>query len=303
MVYSAARTCASSGALLGLERRQLARRQRHVQLVGDAALVADVHDAQRFAQYGDRLVQYRGAHLQSAQVDVSTRHVGDDRQQHHVARCDRRLGVVARRFDLAPVLAEDIELPDRIEAADLLMCFSPWSLSADTRVCEARPRARSLPVPWPAPARRLATGSTVPMIAASKVRAACSRSSATEDRVADDGARHQGVELRILERVPPCGHSIGRGDWRPWRVLPGRSWRRRCPWSGGVVVFRVGVAACGQFGPSTAQPATPAAASSIVHVRTEPIASARYCRAAATGFAAPSLGCAPAPAHRRRSGR
>ena len=55
---------------LALQRGQLAACERHVELVGDAPLIADVDDPQRLAQHVARVVQYSGADLESPQVHI-----------------------------------------------------------------------------------------------------------------------------------------------------------------------------------------------------------------------------------------
>ena len=158
-VYCAAFTSASSGAISRLEVCEFARRKRDIQLVGDPALIADRHDAQRLAQHVARLVQDGHRDLEPAQIDVGAHHVGDDRGYHVVARSAPPLAVVgARRLDLAAVFAEHIELPDRIESRDRVdVLQAAGVVGRDQRLLGAP--AREIAFPCRAPAAALASTS------------------------------------------------------------------------------------------------------------------------------------------------
>ena len=147
---------------LRLQPVELARRERDIELVGDAALVALAHDVERLLQHANGGVQHGRTHLQAAQIDVRPGDVGDDGDQHAVAGRRRRLGIVARGFDLAAVFAEDIEFPYRIESGNELTGGPPMRYVAEPSSWEARPRDRLLPVPRPPPAVASASGNTVP---------------------------------------------------------------------------------------------------------------------------------------------
>ena len=101
---------------LRLQSRQFAPRQRHVELVGDAAIEALLDEIHVLLGDLDVLAHHRELHLQRAQVEIGAGDVGDDRNQHHVAGGNRRLHVVLRRLDRAAELAENIDLPSGVEA-------------------------------------------------------------------------------------------------------------------------------------------------------------------------------------------
>ena len=103
------------GRYLRQQRVEFARGEFHIEFIGDSALIADVHDAQRFAQHGAGAAQDAGTDLQAAQVNVGAHHVGNQRGEHAGARRCGGLHVIARGLELAPVLAEDVEFPHRIE--------------------------------------------------------------------------------------------------------------------------------------------------------------------------------------------
>ena len=72
-----------------------------------------------FARDLDILAQHRELHLQRAQIEIGARHVGDDRNQHHIAGGDRRFDIVLRRLDGAAELAENVDLPSGIETDEV----------------------------------------------------------------------------------------------------------------------------------------------------------------------------------------
>ncbi len=100
------------------ERVEFARGELDIELIGDSPLIANVHDAQGFAQHGAGAAQNAGADLQTTKIDVRAHHVGNERGDDGGARRGGGLRIVSRGLELAPVLAEDIELPHGIESGD-----------------------------------------------------------------------------------------------------------------------------------------------------------------------------------------
>ena len=121
------------GRELRLHGAELTGGERHIQLVDDAALIADGLEAKRLAQNAGGLPQDTGLDLKSAQIDVGTHYVGDDRRDHTVACRGRRLSVVFRRFDFPAELAEQIELPHRVETLERIDLLEPAVFVAETR--------------------------------------------------------------------------------------------------------------------------------------------------------------------------
>ena len=105
---------------LRLQLPEFALRQCDVQLIGDAAIEALLHEIDVMLSDLDALAQDRELHLQGAHLEVGAGHVGDERDQHDVAGGERGLHVVMRRLDLAPQLAEEIELPSGVEADEVV---------------------------------------------------------------------------------------------------------------------------------------------------------------------------------------
>ena len=86
----------------------------------------------------------------------------------------------------------------------LTTCATPAPFSAETRVCEARPRARSDPVPQPPPALASAAGNAAPITMASCARACCIRSKAISSVGLAATARSTNeFELAVVQRPPP----------------------------------------------------------------------------------------------------
>ena len=91
-------------------------RQRNVQLVGDAAAEPLLHEVDILLHNLDFFSKHGEPHLQSAQIEISAGYVGNERNQHHIARRNRRLDVVLRRLDRAPVFAEHVDFPGGFKA-------------------------------------------------------------------------------------------------------------------------------------------------------------------------------------------
>ena len=104
---------------LRLQLRQFAPRQGDVELVGDTAIVALLDEVEIFLRHLDVLAQDRELHLQRAQIEIGAGHVGDQRNEHDVARGDGGVDVILRRFDRAAEPAENVELPGGIEPDDV----------------------------------------------------------------------------------------------------------------------------------------------------------------------------------------
>ena len=93
-------------------------------------------------------------------------------------------------------------------------CAKPLPFSAETSVCEARPRAKSLPVPQPPPALASADGSAAPTTTASCARACCSRSRA----ISSDG-------FAATARSTSKSSFAGRGACATIAWFPADHWR------------------------------------------------------------------------------
>ena len=67
----------------------------------------------------DILFQHGLLHLQAAHIDIGAHHIGDERNQHFVTRCTRGFGLIACRFNLTAIFAEQVKLPSGIEAINM----------------------------------------------------------------------------------------------------------------------------------------------------------------------------------------
>ena len=169
---------------LRLQLRQFAPRQGDVELVGDAAIVALLDEVDIFLRHLDVLAQHHELHLQRAQIEIGAGHVGDQRNQHHVAGGDGGVDVILRRFDRAAEPAENVDLPGGIETDDVDDLRHAGAGSRRRRASARRGRGPNrCPVPQPPPALASADGSAAPMSTASCARACCKRSSA----ISNDG--------------------------------------------------------------------------------------------------------------------
>ena len=77
---------------------------------------------------GLRILQDRGTGLQSAQIDIGARHIGDHRGDDGAARRAAGLRRVAGGFELTPILAEDIEFPHGVEAGQGVDVLQPGGI-------------------------------------------------------------------------------------------------------------------------------------------------------------------------------
>ena len=117
------------------------------------------------------------------------------------------LHVVARRFDRAAELAENVDLPSGIEADNVGdLRHADAILGGDEGGAEARPRARSLGVPQPPPA----LASSERQRRADEDGLLRARLLQAIERDLQSGARGNGaldeqIRLAIMQRAPPSG--------------------------------------------------------------------------------------------------
>ncbi len=100
----------------GLRLRELGPCAGHVKVADDASRVESPGDLQRLALRLDVRVGDDQTLLCRAEFHVIARHFGDDRYHHASPRIFLRLEISLGGFDGAPDAAEDVCLPNRIEA-------------------------------------------------------------------------------------------------------------------------------------------------------------------------------------------
>ena len=107
----------------GLQQRDLGRRGGHLRLgVGHVQPAHEPGVEPLLRELGRVLLRLQvaagdgSALLEGAQVDVVHGHLGGQRDQHVLARLDRRLHVRIGGLDAAAGAAEDVQLPRRVEA-------------------------------------------------------------------------------------------------------------------------------------------------------------------------------------------
>ncbi len=204
---------------LRLQLRELALRQRNVEFVGDATAIALLNEVDVFLRNFDVFAQHRKLHLQCAQIEIGAGHVGDERDEHHVARGDCGIHVILRRFEGAAEFAEHVDLPGRVEAGDVV------DLRHAGAVLGRHQRLRST-----------AAGEVASRAPCSSIAALGHRQrraehdgflgarlldpvkSDFEGRAAGDGAIDQCIEFTIVQRAPPFGAGRRHGSRQPWRM-------------------------------------------------------------------------------------
>lgn len=189
---------------LRLQLRDFALGQRNVELVGDAAAVALLHEVDIFARHLDILAQHGKLHLQRAQIEIGPHDVGNERNQHDIAGGNRRVHVVLCRFDAAPKLAENIELPGCIEADevdDLRDASSVLGGDESLRSAAAREIGSGSPA---AAGARLGRGQRrTDHNGFLRARLLHTVQGDFERRAGRNGPLDQRVELAVVQRPPP----------------------------------------------------------------------------------------------------
>ena len=102
------------------EGRQLALREGDVEIVGDAFLGAGLDKIQIALCCVDALARHGKSGLERSQIKIGPRDIRHDRDEDAFAIIGGRFGVIERRLDLAPVFAENVEVPAPREAGDLI---------------------------------------------------------------------------------------------------------------------------------------------------------------------------------------
>lgn len=123
------------GRKLGFEAGKLGPRGIDIRLAGETMLVPVLGQIGDLALRGDEFERDLFRHLRRAQLKVGLRDFRFERNQHVVPRLDRAGALRVRRLDLAAHLAEQIDLPRRVESEliqvdrllerpDQLLCLS-----------------------------------------------------------------------------------------------------------------------------------------------------------------------------------
>ena len=94
--------------------------QRDVQLIGDAAAKSLLHEVGILLHNLDLFSKHREPHLHSAQIEIAAGYIGDERNQHHVARRNCGFHVVLRGLDGTPVFAEHVDFPGGVEPDEIV---------------------------------------------------------------------------------------------------------------------------------------------------------------------------------------
>jgi hypothetical protein len=203
---------------LRLQLRQFALRQRDVQLVGDAAIVALLDEVDVFLRHLDILAQHRELHLQRAQIEIGAGHVGDERYQHHVAGGDGGVDVVMRGLDGAAEFAENVDFPPGIEANDI--CDSRKAravLGGDEGLRHAAARQVAACTQCSAFARLGRGQRRADDHGLLRARLLQTVQSDFQRRARRDGAVDQRIQFAVVQRSPPLGRNGGLANVGPGR--------------------------------------------------------------------------------------
>ena len=102
------------------EGRQLSLREGDVQIIGNAFLCAGLDKIQIALCRFDALARHGKSGLERSQVKIGPRDIRHDRDEDAFAVIGGCFGVIERRLDLAPISAENVEVPAPRETGDLI---------------------------------------------------------------------------------------------------------------------------------------------------------------------------------------